>query len=262
MRITLPIFLFPILFFSQTKDRIVISGEIISETNDLEGITVYNTATNKGTITNSEGVFFIAVAQNDKLEISALQFQKQTIIITEKIYHEKQIKILVTSKVNDLDEVVILQHNLTGNLDEDVKNTEFIKINPLKGLSSSEIKNMTFKSDRFTKVDNQFMNQGQFYNGVDFIALLKLFGVKFKKQKKESYAQKRAKHESEIHDISQVYKATFIHQNFNIPLNKVEAFFGFCYREGLNKELLKPNNRLELYEFLLKKSKLFLKTNE
>ena len=84
--------LFFIFFFTfsfqlgaQITQRIEINGRIIVTSNDVEGVTVYNTSSNKGTVTNDKGEFAIEVRLNDVLEFSALQFEKFSINIDEKI---------------------------------------------------------------------------------------------------------------------------------------------------------------------------------
>ena len=59
---------------AQNVKRVLVEGQIIVDYPDLEGVTVYNLSSNKGTITNEEGKFAISVTLNDKIEISALQF--------------------------------------------------------------------------------------------------------------------------------------------------------------------------------------------
>jgi Zn/Cd-binding protein ZinT len=60
---------------AQDVDRITINGKIIVSTEDKEGVAVYNTSSNKGTITDEAGYFTFSVALNDVIEFSALQFK-------------------------------------------------------------------------------------------------------------------------------------------------------------------------------------------
>ena len=65
------------IFLANAQDiqRVEISGKIIVDSPDVEGVTVFNATSNKGTITDAEGKFSILVALNDRLQISALQFE-------------------------------------------------------------------------------------------------------------------------------------------------------------------------------------------
>src|SRR5210317_804488 len=71
--------------WSQTNQRIDISGIILSENQDIEGVTIFNTSSNQGTITNEEGEFNIKVSLNDRIEISALQFNQITLTVNEEV---------------------------------------------------------------------------------------------------------------------------------------------------------------------------------
>ena len=93
MQIYLVLFFLFIIPSSQAQDvkRIPVEGQIIVDYPDLEGVTIYNLSSNKGTITNKEGEFSILVALNDKIEISALQFEKFSITISQEILDAKSI---------------------------------------------------------------------------------------------------------------------------------------------------------------------------
>ena len=99
--------------FSQSIERTKIRGQVVSKTNDVESITVYNTSCNVGTITDFDGLFEMEVALHDQLEISALQFKKVTVIIDAEIIKNRALTVFLTEAVNTLDEVVILSFGLT-----------------------------------------------------------------------------------------------------------------------------------------------------
>ena len=113
---------FSIIAFSQDIDRITINGRIIVSAQDKEGVTVYNTSSNKGTVTDEIGEFKIDVAINDVVEFGALQFKDFTVVISEQILESKQMTVILVEEVNKLDEVVLLPFGLTGNLNADLEN--------------------------------------------------------------------------------------------------------------------------------------------
>lgn len=235
---------------------IEIQGKIVSKSSDLENITVYNSVSKKGTITNINGEFIIEVKLNDVIQVSALSFNKVEVTITDEIIKSKLLTLLVNEKVNTLDEVVILTHNLTGEIVVDVENAKYFT--PV-AIDVGTIKNLEFDDIRMDKVDNAFLKKGQLYNGFDPVEILKLFGVAFKKKKKPKYPDLKVKEVLPILDLSEVYSPEFIHENFNIPLGKTEAFHAFVVANSFNYTLLKKENEVELLEFLLAQSTLFLK---
>ncbi|MFD2823021.1 carboxypeptidase-like regulatory domain-containing protein [Lacinutrix iliipiscaria] len=235
----------------------MITGKIASKSKDVEGITLYNTTSKKGTITNHEGLFFIEAAIGDSVEISALLYEQITIVIDAETIKNKKLTIQLVEEVNTLDEVLILTHDLTGDLTTDIDNVEPLNLISFNGINTD---NIAPGDIRMTKPDNPFMKQGQFYNGLNIIELLKLFGVKFKKKKKRSYIEVQKMKASEMLDLADKYSPSFMVENFKIPKEKLELFYAFCYHQNFDNNLLKTENEVALIEFLVKKSKMFLNT--
>ena len=63
---------FVITAYSQDVKRIPINGKIIVTSEDKEGVTVYNSSSNKGALTDEDGYFKINVALNDVIQFGAL----------------------------------------------------------------------------------------------------------------------------------------------------------------------------------------------
>ncbi|MBU2939296.1 carboxypeptidase-like regulatory domain-containing protein [Lacinutrix sp. C3R15] len=234
-----------------------IHGKIVSDALDLENINVFNTTSKKGTITNVNGEFVIQAKLKDVIKISALFFKEVTVIINDEIIKSKALTILVKEEVNTLDEVVVLTHNLTGELVVDVENADYFKPIPI---DFGTIDNLEFDDIRMNKPDNVFLKKGQLYNGFDPIEMLKLFGVNFKKKKKKNQIVLERDF-TPIKDITEVYSRAFIHDNFKIPLASIESFYAFLQTTSYDYTLLQKENEVELLEFLLAQSKQFLKNN-
>jgi hypothetical protein len=250
------IFLLIICLQTSWAQTVEIQGKIVSESSDLENINVYNSTSKKGVITNVNGAFTIAVKPKDILVISAISFKEVKVIISEEIIKSKTVTILVKEEVNTLDEVVILTHNLSGELVVDVDNADYFQPIPI---SMGNMDNLDFEDIRMNKPDNVLVKKGELYNGFDPVEILKLFGVSFKKKKKLTYEELKARDAKKIYDLADVYAPKYISDNFNIPLDKVEAFYAFLEVNQLDYELLKKENEVHLLEFLLTQSKVFLK---
>ena len=115
-------------------------------------------------------------------------------------------------------------------------------------MTLGDIESMTFNIDHVTKVDNPFMKQGQFYNGVDLVALLNVF-FKRKREPIKNYRTYKPKKISYPSDMSNKYANKFITSQFKIPEDEVEAFYAFCYRNGFDDSLLLPKNEVYLLEY-------------
>lgn len=112
--------LFPIITFGQT----VLKGEV-SNSGDKEGIHVYNDTFQKYTVTDENGKFQIAVAVDDIIVFSGIQYELKTVQITEKHVNNGFLNVVLTTKVNELD-VVHIGYQLTGSLGIDAKYIETI----------------------------------------------------------------------------------------------------------------------------------------
>jgi len=258
------IYLF-VLFFplahvlSQSVNRVEIEGKVFSKNNEVESVTVFNTSSNKGTITNENGEFTIVVALNDVLEISALQYRKGSITITEEILNRKSVKIHLIENVTTLQEVVILPYDLTGNLVVDTEEVNLVEPIPF------ELGNMNafeLPDDQYTKVVNPFMNDGQLMYGADLDLIFGyLLNTLFKpKHKPKGEIEKDKLQEAYNKSLEGVLGRTYIINNFNISEDKVEAFIVFVENNGIDRNLLLEQNRMQLIEFLHQHSELFLKS--
>ena len=107
MKKLLPLFIFctSILAVSQDIKRENVNGKIIVEGNDIEGITIYNSSSKTGTVTNENGEFIIALASNDLLEIRALQYQNFNVRVSKAILESKKLSIFLIEEINKLDKL-------------------------------------------------------------------------------------------------------------------------------------------------------------
>jgi len=110
----------PLLSLGQT----VLKGAI-SNAGDKEGIHVFNEAFQKYTVTDEYGSFEISVNVNDVIAFSGIQYELKTILITEKHIESGFLEVLLTEKVNELEEVLIT-YQLTGDLSIDAKHIKTV----------------------------------------------------------------------------------------------------------------------------------------
>ena len=62
-----------------------IEGRVYNEKGDVAATHVLNTTQKSATITDVNGFFTISASLNDTLVISAIQFKKKTIVITQSV---------------------------------------------------------------------------------------------------------------------------------------------------------------------------------
>ena len=110
---------------------------------------------------------------NDKIEISALQFEKFSIIISQEILDAKSMTVFLVESINKLDEILILPYGLSGNLNTDINSTK--TFNPNLDAIYFGLDNMNqfeFADDYKSKIMNTAMTQQHFKYGADFVQII------------------------------------------------------------------------------------------
>ncbi len=258
--LTLIVLFFSTLVFSQDVDRVTISGKITaSKGEDLEGINIYNRSSQKGTITSPEGEFTIQVAENDRVLISSMQFQRFTVIIDEGIIDTKKMIIFLNPVVNQLDEVIIRPFDLSGNIFADVKRVNLTGVSQDWDLSYEKLEfEYQFAPDAQTSIKGNKAEEAYFNNPVQSGGnILGLAGLFFKNEKKTP-RQKISEEEIVTDAVQKRFGNHYISKNFLIPEDKVNEFIYFVEENGLDRNLLKTENELLLIEHLRGQSKIYL----
>ncbi|MGB6267418.1 MAG: carboxypeptidase-like regulatory domain-containing protein, partial [Olleya sp.] len=254
-------FLFALSFsYAQDSTRVEVKGKIIVASPDLEGITVYNSSSNKGTVTDANGEFVISAMLNDKINIHALQFKDFNVVVAQDVIDSKQMNVFLVEQVNKLDEVVILSYDLTGVLKEDVANVQ--TFNPdLDAIyfGVDDISFYEFANDQYSKVENlaaMSQNERIRYQADGMAILGSLVGLIFKKKDKKKATTSSVE---EVTSLSDTYTHEYYMVNFNIPEDKVEAFIAYVETNDFNTTLLEEGKEMQLIEYLNTQSKEFLK---
>ena len=249
------------LSYAQDSTRVEVNGKIIVASPDLEGITVYNSSSNRGTVTDENGEFTIKAKVNDKISLSALQFKDFNVVVAQEVIDSKQMNVYLVEQVNKLDEVVILPYDLTGVLEEDVANVE--TFNPdLNAIyfGVNDISIYEFADDQYSKVENlAAMNQNDRikYQANGMALLGGLVGLIFKKKDNKKATNTLAV--EELASLSDTYKHDYFTLNFKIPEEKVEAFIAHVETNNFDSTLLKKGKEMQLIEYLNTQSQEFLK---
>ena len=264
-KITLILFtFFAISVYGQEVERIIVSGKIIVSSDDKEGVTVYNTSSNKGTITDENGEFQIKVTLNDIVEFGALQFKDFSVTITEDIIKSKRLTVILVEEVNKLDEVVILPFGLTGNLGADLENVRTYNVtldDIYFGLD--HIDDFDFSPDYKTRADNLAFNE---YNPrvehmLNVVNLAGFIVSQIADIDKDESKSKKSKvvERTPFKEVLDKYSYNYIHVNFDIPLDQVEAFIDYVEEKGVDNKLLAEDKEVEFLERITQLSKSFLK---
>lgn len=261
--LTLFAFVVSLNVVSQSVNRTEVSGSIVVEGNDVSGITIFNKTSNQGTITNEKGEFKLKVALNDQIEVSALQYQNISFKVNEDIIKSKKMRLFLIEEINKLDEIVLVDKRLTGNLDTDILAAKTFKpkMNALY-FGFKKNRSYSYENDAITDVENVAVNMQNrsMVNGLNIVnvvdqLLLPLFRSEVSDKKKEGIPN------VPVESIKYYFGSEFLADNFNIPKHRIEEFIRFVEREDFDFNLLNYGNELEFLELLNKKSKAFLTKN-
>jgi len=255
---------FALNIYSQDIKRLSVNGKIVVTSADKEGVSVYNTSANKGTVTDENGEFKIDVALNDVVEFGALQFKDFTVVINDKILLSKQMTVILVEEVNKLDEVVLLPFGLTGNLGADLENVRTYNVSlddVYFGLN--HIEDFKFYADYKTKAENVAFNEynPRVDNMLNLVNLAGFLVGQVVDIEGDSIGNReRALRQTPFKRALEQYSLNFIHANFDIPLDEVDAFADYVEKEGVDISLLAKDKEVEFLERINQLSKSYLKS--
>lgn len=254
----------PVLF-AQEIDRIPVKGKIhVPQGEDAEGISVYNSSAQKGTITNENGEFTISVAENDRLQIFALQYQPFTAVVDKGVIKQKKLNIYVHPSVTHLEEVIVKPYDLTGNIRADIEKIPTFYADENWDLSYAAMEfGYGFVVDSQTSIRGNVaenaLNLNYLQNGADVIAIMggvaNLLFPKNQKTKSKTVSSEESARLS--NNLQQRFSRQFVEDNFDIPREEAVDFLWFVQDRGFDSNLLKVENELELMKHLENESVRF-----
>jgi len=91
--------------------RVPVRGMIVSDSASVEDVHIINLSARKGSLSNSEGVFFMHVKENDTLQFSNIQFKTKTLIISKEIVQSGSLTVKLDLNMEVLREIFIRDPN-------------------------------------------------------------------------------------------------------------------------------------------------------
>ncbi len=254
---------------AQEIERTKVAGKIhVPNGDDPEGINVYNVSSQKGIVTNPDGTFEIEIVENDRIQITALQYQSFTVVIDKGIVAQKRMNIIMNPSINQLDEVVVRPYDLSGNINVDVKKIQTYTVNKDWDLSYENLEyGYQFEQDDKSKIAGnaaeEALHGNALTNGANILGILAgAVSLLLPKKDKSTPAEKLETGNALNNNLQQRFSRNFIASTFYIPEEKSVDFLYFAQENGMEQRLLKPENEMELMEFLLKQSKEYKERSE
>jgi len=231
--------LMPLFSFGQT----VLKG-VISNVEDKEGIHVFNEAFQKFTVTDEYGEFEISAAVNDVIAFSGIQYELKTILITEEHIESGFLEVLLTEKVNELDEVFI-GYKLTGDLSIDAKHIETVvpmEIALTDSFGGLGKYNGTLSSDGQSAIGSNLIPQGGNILGLIGMMIPKNNNVKAPEIIPLDYSRDA---------LVIYYGGDFFSGHLKMPKEDEERFIQFTELDSIIVVSLKKRNKFELLHRVL-----------
>ncbi len=258
-RFLLILLLLPCLMLAQEVDRVTINGVITApEGDDVEGVNVYNSSSQRGTVTDADGTFTLDVAENDRVQITALQFQSFTVIVDKGVLDAKQMAIYLNPAVNVLEEVIVRPYDLSGNIRADVARIKTVDLDTEWAL---DYENLEFEygfivdaqtSIRGNKAEEAYYNGQKPYGG-NILGLIGLLLPKKKKRDSSANAQELLLYNA----LRQRFSNAYIVETFNIAPSQANDFIYFAEESGVRASMLRAENELELLAFMSEKAEAY-----
>lgn len=255
---TVSLFLITILFsftsYAQNND-VIINGEITNNSPDIEGIHILNISSLVATITKRDGTFQISGKVNDTLLISSIQYEIQKIVLTETIINSKKLAIRLYIKVNELDEVIVKPHNLSGDLSRDLRETTtaYESVRPSKlGLPNAYVKRKTQTERRIYEAKS----------GGGILPLNPIINAITGRTRKLKNQLRLERKEQKLEDIRGQYDREIYSDFLKVPEEKLDDFMHFCAVDPAFTAIEQAGDTILMLEFLKKKSDEYRKINE
>lgn len=258
----------PLSLFSQDVERVKINGKIkAASIEDVEGVSIYNVSSQKGTVTNEQGTFEIEVAENDRLSVTALQFNTFIVVVDERVITEKALGIYLNPIVNQLEEVIVRQYNLSGDMVVDVTKIKTANVVPDLDLSYATLEfDYEFTIDKYSSIKGnkalEAYHNGQEQYGGDLIGLFSDVILRAFIPKKRKTTTPTSEKEPVAANLRDRFSTNYISETFGIPEEKVNDFLFYAEENGMQYEFLYEENEIVLLAFLFQKSEAYKRQGE
>ncbi|QCW99137.1 hypothetical protein FGM00_03035 [Aggregatimonas sangjinii] len=231
-----------------------LEGKVYSDDGDVAATHVLNTTTERAAITDLNGYFKITMSLNDTIVFSAVQYKRKEIVITQSIFDSKFINVPLENALTELEEVVVMPYNLTGDMsrDADRLGKERIITASTLGLPNAYAKSLT-KAER---VLSEATSGGGL---VPLNPILNGISGRTKYLKKQVELEKTY---ARTERVKRFYADSLIVADLKIPLEKIDDFLYFCEIDSAFQTTVDTHDKLKIWEFMVHKGKLYRENNK
>ncbi|NKI30323.1 hypothetical protein HCU67_00085 [Muricauda sp. DJ-13] len=248
-----------VFFVAQGQNVKLLKGKVIAPGEDVTGVTIQNVSTKKATITDFEGNFSIEVRELDTLVFSAVQLKRKILPVTEPIFNSSFVRVPMQAFVNELREVVVLPYNLSGDLNTDAKAMNVAPVTAESlGLPNAHAKIPTQSERKLMQASYGKFNLGMLLSP-PLDPLINMITGRTKMLKNRVAVDKKYAKTNAVE--ASIVDSLFLSE-LKIPKRKIADFMYFCEVDDEFQQLVSRKDQLLLWEYLLRRSKLYRENNE
>lgn len=240
IKLSLILFIFTISYNSNAQDAVMLKGIIEAGHSNVDKIHIINLNLEKGSVTDTEGIFEIVANINDSLYVSSVQFQNKTILVTEEMIRSKRLIIKLEDKVNELAEVFIDDIKLSGHLSSDLQKISISEVET-KNRLQNDLNAFIRKDREMNPYVKPVANGGV---RIDKIAGAVIDRISKNSEKPVQYSSKQLANKS-----IKIVGHEFFRETLELEENEICNFVYFCTEDTRFKRLVVNNNAFVLIEY-------------
>lgn len=238
------------------QNRADLEGRVYSNDGDVSGTHIINQSTQRATITDVDGFFVIPVQLNDTLVFSAVQFKRKEIVVTEEVLNIRLLLVSLQDMLTELQEVVVMPYNLTGEMYRDLDKMEIDQIvtSSTLDLPNAHVIPIT-QSQRKLYTARTWDFKG---TGIKLDSLINFFSGRTKMLNER--LAREAKYKM-VERVRKFYEDSLYVRDLKISASKISEFIYFCEVDSFFDAKVGSSDKLQLWEFLREKSIVYRKAN-
>jgi hypothetical protein len=246
------LFLFAAVEAQETRPAHLM-GRVLEDGEGVADVHVLNLSAQRATITAEDGAFLIPARAGDTLLFSAVQLQRKTLVVTPAMLQSLGIVVPLEAFVNELDEVVLLPYNLSGDISRDLQQIprEKVYVAATLDLPNAYVKPAT-QSER--KLHEATTGGGI----VPLNPILNAISGRTRYLKNILALDRVSARTARVRAF---YADSVYVSELKIPSVKIDDFMYFCEVDSLFDSEVDTGDRLRIWEFLKRKSLDYRRNN-
>ena len=243
------------LAYARAQDTKTLQGKIYNHNEDVSGVSVINSSSQMGTVTDRYGTFSIPVQIGDTLIIRAVQFITEQVVISPPLFNNLYYETYLTPEVTDLGEIQISDQKLTGSLAKDSKEQQ-IQQDSVPGFENSP-KPLSSEERRFHTATTRPADQVGRKNLRFDISLDRIINAISGKTKRLKRHLAISEQTALVNQV-RAYYSEDVFNNFGVESAYINDFLSWSLESPQVRDSIIHRDRMEILEFLIRRKDEYL----